>query len=163
WEERALVAGRPPPIRSPYWPVRAVRPPGAIAAAGTGGGEARHSAAPRLPGPGRGARGAAAAGAAARARAAAGDALPTRARPARVQAVDRKDPTLAPFLAERPPHVVFTPRLRAFSHQVVGNETNPYRIAQKLFAAVDRIPWAGAREYSTISNISDHALRAGHA
>ncbi|WP_211365716.1 transglutaminase domain-containing protein [Pseudoxanthomonas suwonensis] len=86
-----------------------------------------------------------------------------RVDPARVQAVDRKDPTLAPFLAERPPHVVFTPGLRAFSHQVVGNETNPYRIAQKLFAAVDRIPWAGAREYSTISNISDHALRAGHA
>src|SRR5690606_9708405 len=39
----------------------------------------------------------------------------------------------------------------------------PYRIAQKLFAAVDGIPWAGALEYSTISNISEHALRTGHA
>ena len=28
---------------------------------------------------------------------------------------------------------------------------------------MDRIPWAGAREYSTISNISDYALKAGHA
>jgi hypothetical protein len=28
---------------------------------------------------------------------------------------------------------------------------------------VDRIPWAGAREYSTITNISDYALHAGHA
>jgi transglutaminase-like putative cysteine protease len=45
----------------------------------------------------------------------------------------------------------------------VGDEKNPYRITQKLFAAVDRIPWAGAREYSTISNISDYALHAGHA
>ncbi|MEO7073317.1 MAG: transglutaminase domain-containing protein [Rhodanobacter sp.] len=70
---------------------------------------------------------------------------------------------LAPWLAERPPHIVFTPAMRAFSRQVVGEETNPYRIAQKLFAAVDRIPWAGAREYSTISNISDYALHAGHA
>ncbi|HTM29303.1 MAG TPA: transglutaminase domain-containing protein [Rhodanobacter sp.] len=70
---------------------------------------------------------------------------------------------LAPWLAERPPHIVFTPSMRAFSRQVVGDETNPYRIAQKLFAAVDRIPWAGAREYSTISNISDYALHAGHA
>lgn len=70
---------------------------------------------------------------------------------------------LAPYLAERPPHIVFTPAMRAFSRQVVGDETNPYRIAQKLFAAVDRIPWAGAREYSTISNISDYALHAGHA
>ncbi len=70
---------------------------------------------------------------------------------------------LAPFLAERPPHVVFTPAIREFSKKVVGDETNPYRIAQKLYAAVDRIPWAGAREYSTITNISDYALHAGHA
>lgn len=70
---------------------------------------------------------------------------------------------LADSLGERPPHIVFTPALRDFSRGIVGDETNPYRIAQKLFAAVDRIPWAGAREYSTISNISDHALHAGFA
>jgi len=70
---------------------------------------------------------------------------------------------LAPFVAERSPHVVFTPALREFSRKVVGDEKNPYRIAQKLFAAVDDIPWAGAREYSTITNISDYALHAGHA
>ncbi|HEY0199652.1 MAG TPA: transglutaminase domain-containing protein [Rhodanobacter sp.] len=72
-------------------------------------------------------------------------------------------PELAPFVAERPPHIVFTDAMRTFSRKVVGDEKNPYRIAQKLFAAVDRIPWAGAREYSTISNISDYALHAGHA
>ncbi|MGN6112719.1 MAG: transglutaminase-like domain-containing protein [Luteimonas sp.] len=71
-------------------------------------------------------------------------------------------PELAPFVAERAPHIVFTDDLRAFSRQVVGDEKNPWRIAQKLYAAVDRIPWAGAREYSTISNISDYALHAGH-
>lgn len=72
-------------------------------------------------------------------------------------------PELAPHVAEQPPHVVFTDDLRAFSRRVVGDETNPYRIARKLFAAVDEIPWAGAREYSTITNISDYALKAGHA
>lgn len=70
---------------------------------------------------------------------------------------------LASYLGERPPHIVFTPAMRGFSQKVVGDERNPYRIAQKLFAAVDEIPWAGAREYSTISNISDYALHAGHA
>ncbi|MET3652196.1 transglutaminase-like domain-containing protein [Dyella japonica] len=74
----------------------------------------------------------------------------------------RITPELAPFIAERAPHIVFTDDLRAFSHKVVGDETNPYRIAQKLFAAVDQIPWAGAREYSTISNLSDYTLHAGH-
>ena len=82
--------------------------------------------------------------------------------PDRVQA-ETITPELAPFVAERAPHIVFTDAMRKFSHDVVGDEKNPYRIAQKLFAAVDRIPWAGAREYSTISNISDFALHAGHA
>ena len=74
----------------------------------------------------------------------------------------RITPELAPYVAERAPHVVFTDDLRKFSKDVVGEEKNPYRIVQKLFAAVDRIPWAGAREYSTISNISDYTLHAGH-
>ena len=77
--------------------------------------------------------------------------------------VTNTTPELAPFLMQRPPHVVFTDDLKAFSKRAVGAETNPWRIAQKLFAAVDQIPWAGAREYSTISNISDYALHAGHA
>jgi transglutaminase-like putative cysteine protease len=72
-------------------------------------------------------------------------------------------PELQPFVQERAPHVVFTDAMRAYSRKVVGDETNPYRIAQKLFAAVDTIPWAGALEYSTIGNISDYALHAGHA
>jgi transglutaminase-like putative cysteine protease len=82
--------------------------------------------------------------------------------PQRVQATP-DDPALAPYLREQRPHIVFTPELRAFSQKVVGDETNPYRVARRLFEAVDRIPWAGAREYSTISNISDYALHAGHA
>jgi transglutaminase-like putative cysteine protease len=71
-------------------------------------------------------------------------------------------PALAPYVAERAPHVVFSEPMRVFSRQIVGDETNPYRIAQRLFAAVDQIPWAGAREYSTLSNISDYTLHAGH-
>ena len=70
---------------------------------------------------------------------------------------------LAPYLGERPPHIVFTDDLRNFSRKVVGDERNPYRIAEKLFLAVDRIAWAGALEYSTLRNISDYALHAGHA
>lgn len=66
-------------------------------------------------------------------------------------------------LGERPPHIVFTDAMRAFSRKVVGDETDPWRITQKLYAAVDAIPWAGALEYSTIPNISDYALHAGHA
>jgi transglutaminase-like putative cysteine protease len=66
-------------------------------------------------------------------------------------------------VAERPPHIVFTDAMRAFSRKVVGSETDPWKITQKLYAAVDAIPWAGALEYSTIPNIGDYALHAGHA
>jgi transglutaminase-like putative cysteine protease len=72
-------------------------------------------------------------------------------------------PELMEHVRERPPHIVFTDAIRKFSREAVGSENNPYRIAEKLFAAVDRIPWAGALEYSTITNISDYALHAGHA
>ena len=72
-------------------------------------------------------------------------------------------PALVPFVSEQPPHIVFNQAIRLFSRQVVGEETDPWRIARKLYEAVDQIPWAGAREYSTIGNISDYALHAGHA
>ncbi|MFT3790314.1 MAG: transglutaminase-like domain-containing protein [Rudaea sp.] len=72
-------------------------------------------------------------------------------------------PELAPYVAERAPHMVFSEAMRLFSRQIVGEEKNPWRIAQRLFAAVDQVPWAGAREYSTITNIGDYALHAGHA
>jgi transglutaminase-like putative cysteine protease len=71
-------------------------------------------------------------------------------------------PDLAPYVAERAPHMAFTEPLRVFSQQVVGDATNPYRIARKIFAAVDAIPWAGAREYSTIPDLSAYTLHAGH-
>ncbi|MET3930843.1 transglutaminase-like putative cysteine protease [Lysobacter sp. OAE881] len=82
--------------------------------------------------------------------------------PAKVTALGDR-PDLAPYLAQQAPHIVFTDEMRAFSKKVVGDERNPYRIAQKLFQAVDDIPWGGAREYSTITNISDYALRGNHA
>lgn len=71
-------------------------------------------------------------------------------------------PQLAPYVAERAPHVVFTEPLHVFSRQVVGDATNPYEVARRIFAAVDEIPWAGAREYSTIPDISAYTLHAGH-
>ncbi len=71
--------------------------------------------------------------------------------------------SLKAFLDERPPHIVFTKELRALSQKIVGDETNPYRIARKLFKWIDEnIPWASAREYSTIRNISMYAYENGH-
>jgi len=63
---------------------------------------------------------------------------------------------LKPYLKARPPHIVFTPELKELSEQIVGEETNPYLIARKIFQWIDEnITWASAREYSTFTNISE--------
>ncbi|MFC1547656.1 transglutaminase family protein [Candidatus Neomarinimicrobiota bacterium] len=70
---------------------------------------------------------------------------------------------LSPFVSEEAPHIVFTPELRELNTQIIGEETNPYLVARRLFEWVDNnIPWASAREYSTIRNISRYAHENMH-
>jgi len=75
----------------------------------------------------------------------------------------KPDGPLAPYLREEHPHIVFTEALKQLSRSILGQEKNPLRKAQKLFQWVDQnIPWASAREYSTIRNISSYALEHRH-
>lgn len=70
---------------------------------------------------------------------------------------------LEPYLREEPPHIQFTPALRSLSAQIVGNERNPLLVARMLFAWVDsHVPWASAREYSTVRSLSDYAFTNRH-
>lgn len=61
------------------------------------------------------------------------------------------------------PHIVFTDKIKSLSKEIVGDEDNPYKIAQKIFTWIDKnIPWAGAREYSTIYNIPEYVIENRH-
>ena len=72
-------------------------------------------------------------------------------------------PELEPYMREEPPHIVFTPELRALSAEVIGSEKNPLLVARKLFAWMDRhVPWASAREYSTVPSLSGYAFANRH-
>lgn len=67
------------------------------------------------------------------------------------------------YTAERDPHLLFTPSVKALSEKIVGNEKDPYKIAKKIFNYItDHYPWAGAREYSTIDNIPDYVIANNH-
>ena len=67
------------------------------------------------------------------------------------------------YTAERPPHIRFSPQIRALVKTLAGDETNPYLLARKYFTYVnDNFPWASAREYSTLEDIPDYVLREGH-
>jgi len=70
---------------------------------------------------------------------------------------------IAPFSQEVPPHIVFTDELKKLSNKIVGDETNPYKVSQKLYKWIDtNIPWASAREYSTIRNIPGYCIENMH-
>ena len=74
-----------------------------------------------------------------------------------------KNRELLPYLSETPPHIVFTEDLQELSRTIVADEANPYIIARKIFEWVDQnVPWASAREYSTIPSIPVYASENRH-
>jgi transglutaminase-like putative cysteine protease len=83
-------------------------------------------------------------------------------RPDEVEAANPNDPALQPFLTEAP-HIVFTPKVRALSKQILGGETNAAVQAKKFYDWIaENIKYSYALEYSTIRNISDYCLTKGY-
>ena len=79
--------------------------------------------------------------------------------PAQVRPAPKNDPSVARFLVEQPPHLVFPDAIRRASQEIVGGETNPYLKARRIFQwIVAHIPWAEAREYSTLNCLPQYAL-----
>ncbi len=59
------------------------------------------------------------------------------------------------YLAERPPHIVFTPEIRDEVATIVGSETNPLLNAQKILRWVSlNIPWNAEDEYCIIPSLA---------
>ena len=83
--------------------------------------------------------------------------------PAKVLPYDTASELYKEYTAERPPHIVFTDQIKKLSKEIVGNETNPYEKVKKIYTWINNhIPWASAREYSTIKNISSYCLTNMH-
>lgn len=78
--------------------------------------------------------------------------------PDRVKHPNLSNPALAAFVKEGP-HVVFTEKIKALAHQIVGEETNPMRQAKGFYDWIGgNVKYSFAREYSTLTNISDYCL-----
>ncbi len=83
--------------------------------------------------------------------------------PQKIQPYDTTSILYKTYTREQPPHIVFTPELRKVSQEIIGNESNPFLKAKRIFEWVDRwVPWAGAREYSTVPNLSMYAYENKH-
>lgn len=84
--------------------------------------------------------------------------------PERVEAYRKDAPEYAYYAQERKPHIDFgDEELRKLNAQIVDGETNPYRIARRIYDWIARNTiYQYAREYSTIENLSRYcALRRG--
>jgi|SRR5690554_667185 len=67
------------------------------------------------------------------------------------------------YTSERKPHIAFTDKIKSLSEKIVGEEKEPYEIAKKIFEWISvNIPWAGAREYSTIESLSGYCIEKGY-
>jgi len=66
------------------------------------------------------------------------------------------------YLAERPPHIVFTPKLKETVACVVGDETNPLAKARRIYEFVsEEIPWCPEMEYTIIPSFVEKVLATG--
>jgi transglutaminase-like putative cysteine protease len=64
------------------------------------------------------------------------------------------------YLTERPPHIAFTPELRAKVREIVGDESNPLERVRKIYMWIDaNVPWAAEEEYAIIPCLAMHGLK----
>jgi transglutaminase-like putative cysteine protease len=63
------------------------------------------------------------------------------------------------YLAERLPHIRFSPQIRETLATIVGDETNPLKRARRIFHWIDgNIRYHAEEEYTIIPAISEHCL-----
>lgn len=73
------------------------------------------------------------------------------------------NPYFLPFTAEKPPHTVFSDRIRALAAEIVGDETNPAVKARLIYDWLSHNKkYSYAREYSTLRNIPEYVLDQGY-
>lgn len=86
-----------------------------------------------------------------------GDAL------ANIKPYDKSSELYNKFTKERAPQIVFSEPIKKLSDKIVGNEEHPLTVIRKVYTWIDNnIPWASAREYSTISNIPEYVIDNKH-
>jgi transglutaminase-like putative cysteine protease len=83
--------------------------------------------------------------------------------PAKILPYEKVNELYKTYTSERKPHIVFTDELKNLSEKIVGEEKDPYLKAKKIFEWISlNVPWAGAREYSTIESISSYCVEKGY-
>lgn len=76
-----------------------------------------------------------------------------------IRPYDKSSELYKKYTATEAPHIIHSDLAR----KIVGNESDPYRQSEMVYDyIINRYPWAGAREYSTIECIPQYVLDEGH-
>ena len=82
---------------------------------------------------------------------------------AMVEPYDTNSELYKRFTGDEPRHVIITDEMRALARKIVGDETHPVLQAAKIYEWIGHnLPWAGAREYSTLANIPQYVIENNH-
>jgi hypothetical protein len=80
---------------------------------------------------------------------------------AKVQPYDVNGGIYREYTAQRVPHIIFTPEVKALAQTIVGDETNPLEKARRIFRWISKnVPWCAEQEYSIIPSLSAKGLTA---
>jgi hypothetical protein len=64
------------------------------------------------------------------------------------------------YTSEQLPQICFTDKIKHLADSITGKETNPTEIVRKIYFWFNQnIHWAGAQEYSIMSNIPEYVLQ----
>lgn len=81
----------------------------------------------------------------------------------RVLPYDKSSDMYREYTAPRPPHMVFSDRIKTLADEITCGIDNPFLQARAIFTYIStNFPWASAREYSTQDNIPEYVLDHRH-
>jgi hypothetical protein len=63
------------------------------------------------------------------------------------------------YTSEQLPHICFTEKIKALADSITRSEERPFEVVRKIYYwFTNNIPWAGAQEYSIMTNIPEYVL-----
>lgn len=79
---------------------------------------------------------------------------------ANIKPYDKESAEYKKYTGIELPHII---EAKDLALEIVGDETNPFKQSEMVYDyIIKHYPWAGAREYSTITCIPEYVIREGH-
>jgi hypothetical protein len=77
----------------------------------------------------------------------------------RILPYDKGSETYQKYTVEQLPHICFSDKVKNLADSITKGENDPFSIVTKIYSWFkENIPWAGALEYSTMSNIPEYVI-----